>query len=358
MSCGTPYKGFRGLVRAKLGRCTRCMRLALTGVVLAWLVFFALPRIWTSSTASLVVLVIAGALSALWLLHLLRFIQLAVHRAQVLGLRSPPGTARPNPLVTILVALWTGVLSSIPRLAFAPLAAGMPPCNCYFHDDCGFLRWCNYNDPCYWVKKGETPCPSREEPGGCDGTCQWFGHIMADADAQEVARTVDLYFSAFHHAATQLDGPGRPGAPDDQLLRDARSTSLPPGWHDELQSFVFAALDLVLGRDFELGEWGWCSGRFRYKNAFLAHIPDSQGMPALIDATRNGFTNAILRNSIDEIEPPIKEFWATFPSYTPAHGGRCYPHGHDIYDTAIECQIANLRAMLAAMLLTGADTGT
>ena len=355
-NCGSPFWDLRSLLAAKLGRCARCMKQTFSVAVVLWLVVIGIRP---GALALLYpVVAAAAALSLLWLLHVIAFTRYAVRSARIAnrlrGAQQPPS----NLLLALIKAIAASVVASVPGLGFLQ-ARGMPACNCYFHGDCtvyivsGAFKWCNYSDPCYWVQKGEEDCRRhREVPGGCDGTCQWFGHLWANVDVTQVIRTLELYFNAFHHAATHLAGPAQPGVPNQEFLAEARRTKLPAGWHDELQAFVFSALDLTLGRDFELGQRGECDSRDRHVRAFLAHIEDERAMPELITAARDAFVSAVSENDVSEVEAPLRRFWEKFPSYVPAHGGRCYPHGHDEYEHAIECQIAHFRSMLSALLST------
>ena len=82
-------------------------------------------------------------------------------------------------------------------------------------------------------------------------------------------------------------------------------------------------------------------------DGFFRGLPE--GQVEIIEAARAGFVETIRSGQPEAILAPIQAFWAAFPDFRPNHGGRCYPHGHLEYETALECQEANLMKISTAL---------
>ncbi len=228
-----------------------------------------------------------------------------------------------------------------------------PPvfCDCYYDQDCGFLFYCRYDVECTWVPKGidddelDRHCPGTTE-GSCDGLCKFLKLPYDVVGRDTVARVADLYFRAYMRAA---EGKTEFREPDYSILAEARSIELPDDGHKMLTGAVFSTLDLTTGWDFAVGLRDMSDPERPAKDGFFRGIPEGGGMLQIIDAARRGFVDTIRSGEAEAIWPPLEEFWANNPNYRPNHGGRCYPHGHARYETAIECQRANLLKIAEAL---------
>ncbi len=69
----TAYHRVYALVSAKLGRCSKCMGLSLTGAVVGWLVLAAAVYFWHAFPFAHLLAVWPVSLTALWLLHIVTF---------------------------------------------------------------------------------------------------------------------------------------------------------------------------------------------------------------------------------------------------------------------------------------------
>ncbi|MCZ6719064.1 MAG: hypothetical protein O6944_07955 [Gammaproteobacteria bacterium] len=161
-----------------------------------------------------------------------------------------------------------------------------------------------------------------------------------------MADVVSSYFDLFIKAARQPDIKGQPTA---EQLEDV-GNQLSADCEYELRGLILSAMDVVLGWDLIYGEYDDLDPEKAYTDAFVGHIADEKATPLIIEATKEAFVNAILQENPEAVVPSLTAFWETYPDYQPAHTGRCYPHGHSLYDTALDCQIAQFKSMLSALL--------
>ncbi len=69
----TAYHRVYALASAKLGRCSKCMGLSLTGAVVGWLVLAAAVYFWPAFPFAHLLAAWPVSLTALWLLHIVTF---------------------------------------------------------------------------------------------------------------------------------------------------------------------------------------------------------------------------------------------------------------------------------------------
>lgn len=334
-----------GFIRAKLGRCARCLRLsfalALAAVSLATMV----PGMRGSPLS-----VIALALSVWWLAHITTF---AMHRvieyAVMKRLRNKPRELSAM-MSLFLRGLFQATVVSMPRwltVHLLGIAQAKPDCNCYFDDDCWFWQICDYDADCTKIRKGSSDCrqePGRASTGSCDGVCTAGWRRGVAFSASEVAGYVERYFDVFIKAARTA-----PGLPTTRDIVDVDRT-VADGCRSDVKRWVFGALEVVLGWDLVIGERDPSNPGAAPIDAFLAHIADVEATPAILLAARDALTSALRAEDADRVVGPIEAFWTRFPNYVPAHTGRCYPHGHDKYETGVDCHIAQLRWRVRALL--------
>lgn len=351
MSCNSCRPGLAGLIRSKLGRCPACMRASFLGASLSWtvvaLLFLALPL---GSLPVIAAIGVASFFSVLWLLHMIVFARRRTRATFSYGAAHGLGTSRRDFLGIGVKAVAAGIVVSVPAACGVLGVPAIVWCDCYFDDDCGFLFYCRYDVDCSWVPKGvsdgDRVCPELPFDGSCDGLCKFLKLPYGTVGREAVARAADLYFRAYMSTAERRTPVGDPDA---SILAQARAIDLPENGHKELTGAVFSALDLTIGWDFGIGRRDMSDPERPGVDGIIRIIPEGGGMVRIMDATRRGFVETIRSGRPETMLPPLEEFWTNFPDYRPNHGGRCYPHGHKGYATALECQRKNLLKLATAL---------
>jgi hypothetical protein len=291
----------------------------------------------------------AAALSALWLAHVVAFaLRQLVEYRDLKRLRNKPVESAPMAHVLVRGVLQAAVFS-LPRwltVHLLGIAQAKPDCNCYFDDDCWSWRYCDYSADCTRVRKDTSDCPAstRASTGSCDGRCVWGVRRGVAFSGGDLAPHVERYFDVFIQAARTATG--QPTT--EEILAVDRTA--PDGCRSDLKRWVLGALEIVLGWDLIIGERDPADPNAPPIDAFLAHIADPDATPAILMAARDGLAGALRAEDPDRVVGPLEAFWERYPGYLPAHTGRCYPHGHEKYESAIECQIAQLRWRVGALL--------
>jgi hypothetical protein len=333
----TPW-GQGGL--AKLGRCTRCMQLAVLSSAFLWLAVAISLAVAPPVAVTYATVLMASALSGLWLLHITTF----VYRATLSygGMHGGvPGLPPVNRVAFPLRALSQAIRVSIPNRGTLgwvlsrirqPGFDGCVGCNCYWSSDCGSGQSCSYSSGC-------------THNGKLDGTCSGGGGF-GPTDPIIMARALDLYFRAYEEAISR--GGGRP---DFNLIAEAMETPLEPHeeWHVFLQDVVHNALDRVIGWDFDFPptlRLANCFGNIRAVNGVQDSLQN-------VGVVRDGFKEAVEKNDPKVIGRVLEEWWSQNSQYEPRHHGRCDPHGHDeVTDEASSksCQTTELTRILEVLL--------
>ena len=210
-------------------------------------------------------------------------------------------------------------------------------CHCYWGSDCG----------------PDAPCLI----GGCqpvwdgklDGVCRGFrgpgaGWAILGGNVVGLARSADRWFQSYIAAAQDAMR-----MPDSASLVEALRVPLTLGWHREIRQAVYNSIDLTMGFDFQPPEGDCfaydprCIGRFRVELS-------TEGVQ-LLEALRQGFTQAIRESQPSAVEEPLRAFWNS-NSLAPLHTGRCYPHGHPDfqYRSPADCQVDGLTRILKVLL--------
>ena len=313
--------------------------------VVLWILFSIAPGFITSTLTLLPAL----AFTALWILHVVWYVRYALADVRALYAHRSKQLAGTEIVSEAFEATLGAVYQSLPPLIATSMlgfAAKTPWCNCYYDKDCSGFYFCKWSAKCNNVRKGKRNCPSHDVRGSCDGICTFMRYMPADISLTELADVIDAYFTIFHNAAS---GGSVSGDPPHAAIAavDARFSE---NCQYELKGLVFSALDVVLGWDLIYGHAADLDPNHAFDDAFIGHIADETATPAIIDAARRAFSEAILAEDPDKVAGPLEEFWNTYTDYAPAHTGRCYPHGHTVYRSAIDCQVAQFRSMVAALL--------
>jgi hypothetical protein len=324
------------------------MRQAFTWAAVASIFWLLLPAGtgWMRDLAGLV----SAVASAVWIVHLLAYGLRRMREAALLAryrnlhdghdLAVALRGARDALVISLPVWIVRNVLG---------VAQQRPWCNCYFDSDCGFLMFCNWNIQCNNQRKGTShdgvDCPQNETRGSCDGRCRFLRWKVAWEARAPVADAIDALFGAFADAARAERPYGRPA----EAELAAIGAGLTDDCRADLRALVFSALDVVLGWDLIRGAEDPVVAEHGYSDAFIGHVPDVQATPAIVAAARDAFRTALADGDVDAALAPLARFWQRFPAYRPAHSGRCYPHGHARYASALECQQAQFRKMLEAL---------
>ncbi len=347
MSCAACQPGIRGLIRSKLGRCPSCMKLSFVSAVATWAALGALASLRAADPLLIAMSAVALAFTVLWLLHIGTFVRRQTHRAATERASYGIDSSRRAFVGAGVTALGVGLAVSVPGCQNLGVAAAMY-CDCYFDSDCSLLWYCRYDYDCTYVPKGiseaERKCAGDPKQGSCDGMCT-FLKLPTSAGRETLARAADLYFRAYIAAATQT----RFGEPDAALLAEARAVSLPGDGHAQLTGAIFSAIDLTAGWDFAISRRDMSDRGRPGTEGFFRGFPEDGGTPKILEAVRAGFVAVVRTGQAAAIVPPIEQFWAATPGFRPNHGGRCYPHGHRGYATALDCQRINLSKLAAAL---------
>jgi hypothetical protein len=354
MSCNAG-KGAFAFASGKFGACIFCMRQAFLWAAGGWLVwlllgaFSTIPRAWAA--------IAAGALTALWAAHVLANGMSRAREAALLARHR--GIAGPNSALVAISGWRDALVASLPVFVaqrILGIAQQNPWCNCYFDSDCGFAMFCNWSINCSNQRKGTSndgvDCPG-DIRGSCDGRCRFLRWKEAWDARQKLAAPLDALFAAFAAAARS----GTPYGSPSRAELDRIGSELGDECRADLHALAFSALDTVMGWDLVRGAHDPVLVERGYVEAFIGHVPDPRATPEIIEAARSVFRIGLEGGDVAAALAPLAEFWRRFPDYRPAHSGRCYPHGHDRFSTALECQQAQLRKMLEALLVAVSAPG-
>ena len=158
------YQRLYALVSAKLGRCSFCMGLALSGAVAGWAVLAAVMHFWPQFPFTILLVLWPASFTALWVLHVVTFGGRAVvAERQVASIPGPAMTRR-----RMVGVFGSGVALAVLASAATPLKAfgiggchsccnpAGPPCPCPHHH-------CN--------PLPTSPNPCSKSSGGPGGIC-------------------------------------------------------------------------------------------------------------------------------------------------------------------------------------------
>lgn len=359
MSCQSCNQGILGFLHLRFGRCVRCMKLSLYSAVFLWVIAGILsfiPEVGTSPVIALMLL--AGLSSAFWIAHVSAFAhrkaQITRNYLEVSGADRSRRTFIQSGAKAVLAATTVSLPIACTKnsTTLTAAVADIVWCDCYFDKDCGFLFYCRYDVECTWVPKGieEGDEHGRECPGSsvgsCDGLCKFLKLPYGTVSREIFANAADLIFKSYIKAA---EGATPHGQADASYLAQAQSIKLPGDSRNDLNGAIFSAIELVAGWDFGMAHRDMSLPDRPGTEGFFRGFPKEGGLPDIIDAVRQGFVEVIRSGDEKAIVPPILKFWEVHPNFRPNHGGRCYPHGHGIYNVAVECQVENLQKIAVAL---------
>lgn len=257
--------------------------------------------------------------------------------AVIVGGCEPTSSVKPEPAPTPETLLALPIAPACSIFAFSGVVQCTEECHCYFSSDCG------PDAPCViggcqpvWDGKLDGICRGFRDPGA-----KW---VFLGGNTGTLARSADFWFQTYIAAAQH---PGR--MPDKALLIRALEVPLSEAWHREVKDAVNNAIDIAIGFDFKFPRGDCFADDPRCLGQFHADLSPS-GVK-LLEAFREGFTQALQNNDPSAVEGPLRIFWKS-QRFSPLHTGRCYPHDHPDfkYGSAMDCQIDSLKRILGVLL--------
>jgi hypothetical protein len=358
----------RSRMSEKLGRCPRCIRSAMLGMVATWLLTAAV-YVWGNGVALALAGMLAAAFSLLFAGHIGAMVarEIGARRAfrrvrSDVPLASSPDRRRffgaSLRMLTAAAAVLAVDFGAATRVAAAQvgrilrLYVPLVPCNCYYTDNCkktGRGNKCKYvwtGVSCQIVKKpdmkinGVFVCGEPPNIPQCDGLCMFKlarRLVWEEVQPFDVVQAAELYFQAYLQVGRRAGGP-----PDREIVRRAADIPLPVNWHLELIDAVHGALDATLGWDFM---------KCTVRPTCFGNVGQLTDVAAeLVDAAREGFIAGLRDNNPDAVEAPLRDFWSRNEGFSPMHHGRCYAHGHPNAPDELTCQIDDLKGDLMLLL--------